>query len=293
MQLRGDWSNAVEEARRACERLAGKPAAGDAHYEHAELLRLRGALAEAEDGYRAASKCGRDPQPGLALLRLAQGQTDAAAGTIRRVVGAAQGSVNRARMLGAFVEIMLAADDLAAARQASDELTAIAREIDAPLLHAVSAYTAGAVLLAGGNAGAACTALRRALGQWRELEVPYEAARARVLIGLACRAVGDDDTAEMELDAARSVFERLGAATDLARARDLSRTAGARPPSGLSGREAEVLALLATGRTNREIAEALFISEHTVRRHLQNIFTKLGVSTRAAATAFAFQHHLV
>lgn len=293
MQLRGDWSNAVEEARRACERLAGKPAAGDAHYQHAELLRLRGELAEAEDGYRASSRCGRDPQPGLALLRLAQGHTDAAAGTIRRVVGAAQGSVNRARMLGAFVEIMLAADDLTAARQASDELTAIAREIDAPLLHAVSAHAAGAVLLAGGNAGDACTALRRALGQWRELGVPYEAARARVLIGLACRAVGDDDTAEMELDAARSVFERLGAATDLARARDLSRTAGARPPGGLSGREAEVLALLATGRTNREIAEALFISEHTVRRHLQNIFTKLGVSTRAAATAFAFQHDLV
>lgn len=292
MQLRGDWSNAVEEARRACERLAGNPAAGDAHYEHAELLRLRGALAEAEDAYRAASKCGRDPQPGLALLRLAQGQTDAAAGTIRRVVDAAQGSVNRARMLGAFVEIMLAADDLTAARQASDELTAIAREIDAPLLHAVSAHAAGAVLLAGGNAVAACTALRRALGQWRELEVPYEAARARVLIGLACRAVGDDDTAEMELDAARSLFERLGAATDLARAQDLSRTAGARPPGGLSGREAQVLALLATGRTNREIAEALFISEHTVRRHLQNIFTKLGVSTRAAATAFAFQHDL-
>lgn len=277
----------------ALSRLAGAPAAGDAHYEHAELLRLRGALAEAEDAYRAASKCGRDPQPGLALLRLAQGQTDAAAGTIRRVVSATQGAVNRARMLGAFVEIMLAADDLTVARQASDELTAIARKIDAPLLHAVSAHAAGAVLMAGGNAGAACAALRRALGAWRELEVPYEAARTRVLIGLACRAVGDDDTAEMELDAARSVFERLGAATDLARAQDLSRTAGARPPGGLSGREAEVLALLATGKTNREIAKALFISEHTVRRHLQNIFTKLGVSTRAAATAFAFRHDLV
>jgi DNA-binding CsgD family transcriptional regulator len=293
MQLRGEWSDAVVEAQRACERLAGNPAAGDAHYEHAELLRLRGALAKAEDAYRAANKCGRDPQPGLALLRLAQGQTDVAVGTIRRVLGAAQGAVNRARMLGAVVEIMLAADDLTAARQASDELTAIARAIDAPLLHAVSAHAAGAVLLAEGNAGAACATLRRALGAWRELEVPYEAARARVLLGLACRAVGDDDTAEMELDAARSVFERLGAAPDLARAQDLSRTAGARPPGGLSGREAEVLALLATGKTNREIAKALFISEHTVRRHLQNIFTKLGVSTRAAATAFAFQHDLV
>ena len=293
MQLRGDWSDALDEARRACERLAGNPAAGDAHYERAELLRLRGAFAQAEDAYRAASKCGRDPQPGLALLRLAQGQTDPAARTIRRVVDAAHGAVNRARMLGAFVEIMLAADELAGARQASDELTAIAGEIDAPLLHAASAHAAGAVLLAEGKPGAAGAELRRALAAWRELAVPYEAARARVLIGLACRALGDDDTAEMELDAARSVFERLGAAADLTRAQNLSRIAGARAPGGLSGREAEVLALLSTGKTNREIAKVLFISEHTVRRHLQNIFTKLGVSTRAAAIAFAFQHDLV
>jgi ATP/maltotriose-dependent transcriptional regulator MalT len=194
--------------------------------------------------------------------------------------------------LVACVEIMLAVNDVAAARAAADELLDIASELDAPSLHAASVHSTGAVLLAEGEARTANDALRRAWAAWRELEVPYEAARVRVLIGRACQVLGDEDSAEMEWDAARWVFQQLGAVPDLARVDELSRKA--RPKAGgLTGREVEVLALAATGKTNHEIATALVISEHTIRRHLQNIFAKLGVSSRAAATAYAFQHDLI
>lgn len=291
LQLHGDWPEAVDECRRACERLDGSPAAGDAYYQHAEVLRLRGEFAESEHAYRRASEAGREPQPGLALLRLAQGQADAAANSIRRVLDAASDAPARARMLGPFVDIMLAVDDLGAARRAADELSAIAGQLESPYLQALAAHASGAVLLAEGDAGEACAALRRALAKWRELDAPFDAARARVLIGVACRSLGDDDAAEMELDAARAVFARLGAPSDLAGAEALSRTASSRV-AGLSGREAEVLALVATGKSNREIATALFISENTVRRHVQNIFVKVGVTSRAGATAFAYKHDL-
>jgi len=128
---------------------------------------------------------------------------------------------------------------------------------------------------------------------WRDLGAPYEAARVRVLIGIACRAVGDSDTADMEFDAARLGFQQLGAATELARVEALIGKAPLDAPGGLSAREVEVLALVAKGKTNREISTALVISEHTVARHLQNVFAKLGVSSRTAATAFAFEHGLV
>jgi ATP/maltotriose-dependent transcriptional regulator MalT len=188
---------------------------------------------------------------------------------------------------------MLAAKDLPAARIAADRLAEIAADLDAPFLHAVSAHASGAVVLAEGDFRAALASLRRAWKAWQKLEAPYEAARVRVLIGLACREIGDDDGAEMELDAARWVFERLGAAPDLARIEQFSRTAAADHVGGLTGREMEVLALIAAGQTNREIATALVLSEHTVRRHVQNIFAKLGVSSRAAATAYAFRHELI
>jgi DNA-binding CsgD family transcriptional regulator len=264
-----------------------------AFYQQAELHRLRGAFADAETAYRQADQWGREPQPGLAMLRLAQGQVDAAAVAIRRVVDEASVWVTRSKVLAAFVEIMLAAHDLGAAGAAADELAQIADDLGAPMLHAVSGYATGAVLLGEGDARAALVMLRRAWAAWRELDAPYEAARVRVLIGLASRDLGDRDTATMELDAARSVFWQLGAAPDAARVEALRPTARPKAPMGLTGREAEVLALVATGKTNREIAAALVISEHTVARHVQNILAKLGVSSRTAASAFAFEHDLV
>jgi DNA-binding CsgD family transcriptional regulator len=187
----------------------------------------------------------------------------------------------------------LAAHDLDAARAAADELAQIADDVGATLLHALSGHATGAVLLGEGYARAALVALRRALAAWRDLEVPYEAARVRVLIGLACRQLGDSDTAAMELDAARSVFQELGAGPDLARVEALTSASILKARMGLTGRELEVLALVATGKSNREIAAALVISEHTVARHVQNILAKLGVSSRTAASAFAFEHDLV
>jgi len=296
LQLHGMWPDAVEEARRACERYLQEPhqpAAGAAFYQRAELHRLRGEFGDAEEAYRQASRYGRNPQPGLAQLRLAQGQIGAAEAAIRHAVDEAQNRAKRSRLLPAHVEIMLAASDVHAAHVAADELAEIAGDLDAPLLHAVAAQAGGAVLLAEGDARAALAALRQAWTAWQEIEVPYEAARVRVLIGLACRALGDGDAAEMELDAARWVFQQLGAGPDLARVEALSRTAAPKAAGGLSAREVQVLRLVAAGKTNRAIAAELFISERTVERHVSNIFIKVDVSSRAAATAYAYEHQLV
>jgi len=293
MQLRGAWPEAVGEAQRAREALSGKPSVGMAFYQQAELDRLRGDLAEAEDGYRQASEWGRSPQPGLAQLRLAQGQTVAALAAIRLAVEEAQDRVSRARLMPAFIEIALAADDIRAARTAADELSDIAVAFDAPLLHAISAQAMGAVLLSEGNARSALDLLRKAGKAWQELEAPYEVARARALIGLACRELGDDDTAAMELDAARRALQQLGAAPELARVEELARKDAPKAAGGLTAREVEVLRLVAAGKTNRAIADTLVISEKTVARHVSNIFTKLGLSSRSAATAYAYEHGLV
>jgi DNA-binding CsgD family transcriptional regulator/tetratricopeptide (TPR) repeat protein len=293
MRLHGAWGEAANEAKRACERLAGRPPVGMAFYQQAEVHRLRGDFAEAENAYRQAGQWGREPQPGLAMLRLAQGQVDAAALAIRRVADETDVRVARSQVLAAFVEIMVAAHDLGAARAAAEELAELADELGAPLLHAVSGYATGAVLVGEGDARAALVVLRRAWAAWQEVDAPYEAARVRVLIGLVCQELGDHDTGAVELDAARSVFRQLGAAPDLAQVEALSPTVRSQAPMGLTGRELEVLALVATGKSNREIAATLVISEHTVARHVQNILAKLGVSSRTAASAFAFEHDLV
>ena len=253
----------------------------------------RGDFGAAEEAYRNASEHGRDPQPGLAQLRLAQGDTEAAAGAIRRVVGGTAAPLQRAALLPAYVEIMLALGDAEQAREASRELTEIAGRSGSAMLRAIAAQTRGAVDLAEGDAHAALRVLRDALQVWHELDAPYEAARVRVQLGLACRALRDDDTAGLELDAARGAFEQLGAAPDLARLDALTGRPAEGASHGLTVRELEVLRLVAAGKTNRDIAATLVVSEHTVARHVQNIFVKLRVSTRTAATAFAFEHELV
>ena len=295
MQLHGAWHDATVEATTARDRLSGpppRPGAGDAVYQLAELHRLRGDFAQAEEAYDQASRLGKSPQPGLATMRVAQGRVDAAVVAIKRELDEARGRGARARFLPAYVDIMIAAHDVEAARAGADELSDLAAALESEFLGAAAAQARGAVLLAEGDVRGALESLRRASAAWRELEAPFEASSVRVLIGLACRKLGDQDAARMELDAARQVFKQLGAVTELARAEQLSRTSTPKAAGGLSAREVEVLRLVAAGKTNRVIAADLFISEKTVARHVSNIFTKLGLSSRAAATAYAYEHDL-
>ena len=292
-QLQGAWTDALDSARQACDVLAGPPvwdALGSAYYQLAEIQRLRGELSQAEQSYRQAGIAGHDPEPGMSLLRLAQGRIDLAVPPIRRALDEVHDPLARSRLLPAYVEVMLEAGDVGAARSAADELAGIAAGAGAPYLKALAAHASGAVLLAEGDPRAALTKLRAAQRSWRGLEAPHETARVRVLIGVACRDLGDGAGAELEFEAARGVLASLGAAPDLDR---LLRLAGSSRPEGpLSRRESEVLALLATGKTNRAIAAELVISEKTVARHVSNVFAKLGVSSRAEATAYAYTHGL-
>lgn len=294
--LRGAWPDAVEEARRADERharRAGESPLGAAHYQRGEVLRLRGEFDVAEAAYREASRGGRDPQPGLALLRLAQGKTGAASAAIRRALGAAEDPLRRAELLAARVEIDLAAGDPDGARAARDELAEIAGRYGSEVLGAMADEARGAVDLEDGDVESALAALRRALRVWRRVEAPHPAARVRVLTARACRALGDEDGCALELDAARAEFERLGAAPDLERVESLAGSAG-RPETGpLTPRQMEVLRLVTEGKTNQAIAEELFLSRRTVERHVSDILTRLDVSSRAAATAWAYEHNLI
>jgi len=292
LQLGGSWAHALAEAREAGRRFAEtrNRTAGLALYREAELLRLQGDFDAAEEAYRAASRAGWEPQPGLAQLRLAQGGVDAAVAAIRRAAAESGDPVRRAGLLPAYVEIMLAAGEVEEARTACEELEALSGRYSSAMLDAVAAYERGAVELSVGEASRALEHLRRALESWRALEAPYEVARTRMLIGEACRLLADTDACTFELEAARADFAALGAAPDAARVELL--LGHDVPEHGLSARELEVLRLVAAGKSNREIAAALVISEHTVARHVQNIFAKLRISSRTAATAFAFEHGL-
>ncbi|HVE32567.1 MAG TPA: LuxR C-terminal-related transcriptional regulator [Gemmatimonadaceae bacterium] len=295
VRLRGEWNDAAAELDRAREWFARQPAhfgVGLAWYEIGEIHRLRGAFDDADAAYRMSSRAGYDPQPGLSLLRLAQGKATAAKASIRRAVDEAELWPIRSRRLPALVEIALAAGDVDLARQGAGELAELARAIGAPLLGAASSFANGAVALADGDPRSALTALRAAATISQAVNVPYDVARARVLVAVACRALGDDEAAELELDAAREQFQQLGARPDVARV-DALRRGSPSVAGGLTSRETEVLRHIAKGETNRAIASALRISEKTVARHVSNIFLKLNVPNRAAATAFAHERGVV
>jgi DNA-binding CsgD family transcriptional regulator len=293
MQFHGAWPEALAEAFRANDRAqqsARKPI-GAALYQQAEIYRLCGEYAKADSAYLDASRLGFEPQPGLALLRLAQGRTGAASAAIRRVLISTSDRLQRARLLPAYLEIMLAAGDVENSRDACQELHAIAEAFDTEILRAVAEQAQGAFALGHGDPQAAIASLRRAFDLWARLEAPYEAARVRVLVGQVCRLLGDDEAAGLEFDAARSVFVQLGAQPDLARL-EPTRVPPS-PPGRLTARELDVLRLIAAGHTNKGIAVELFLSERTIDRHVSNILSKLDVPSRAAAVAYSYDHKLI
>jgi DNA-binding CsgD family transcriptional regulator len=295
LQLRGAWSEALAEARCALDRCleVNQQAAAAAFYQLAELQRLRGDFRAAEAAYENASRAGLEPQPGLALLRLAERRVDAAAAAMRRVIVSGSEWSRRARLLPAYVEIMLACGDMESARSACDELEQIAARLSGSALRAAAAHARGAVELAEGDARGASGTLRRASQLWQDIDAPYMAARVRVLVGVSCRALGDEEGAGLELAAARAVFARLGAVPDIARLDELTARRVSALPHGLTRRELVVLRSLAAGKTNRAIAAELCLSEKSIERHVSHIFMKLDVGSRTAATAFAYEHRLV
>lgn len=299
MQLNGAWQDVIEEVRGARDRFArgeGRRPLGSAFYEEAEVHRLRGEYEAADEGYRNASELGCEPQPGLALMRLAQGRVGDALAAMRRVVNATTEPLARSRLLPAFVDVLLAAGELEHARDASDELQSIAESFPSDAAKAISAHARAVTELCTGNPTVAIAAAREAWQIWERIGAPYPSARAREIIGLACDALGDVDGKRLELEAARAAFQKLGAIPDVARIQ--SRVA---PPassakalhSQLTARELQVIRLIAAGKTNRAIADQLGVSEKTVERHVSNLFVKIGVPSRAAATAYAYEHQLV
>jgi ATP/maltotriose-dependent transcriptional regulator MalT len=302
MHFRGAWADAEAEARAACtDLLDSMPGfAGEAFYEIGEVRRRRGDLAEAEAAFQRASELGREPQPGLALVRLEQGRHDVSATALRRVLAEEPNRLVRARLLAAQVKVALAGGELETAGTAADELGRIARDYGSEALEASAISSRGAVEFATGDIDAALRSLRRAWELWQVADCPFEAAEARRLLGLASRRIGDEEGADLAIGWARDVFERLGASTESARTTELlgapaqpaADPRGAPLPAGLTAREVEVLCLVAAGKSNREIAAELYLSAKTVARHLSNIFCKLDVSSRTAAAAFAFEHGL-
>ncbi|MDH3299998.1 MAG: helix-turn-helix transcriptional regulator [Acidimicrobiia bacterium] len=331
--LRGDWRAAEAEARRACHELTSHDAryAANAFYLVGELCRLTGAWSEALDAYMRAHELGYLPQPGLALLRLGQGRAADAAAALRSALATGSSApLPRAQLLVALVEAAVAAagigpgdadeEWLDLAREAVDELDGLHRSTGSRLIGALAAGSRGRVLLATGDPREALGGCREAADRLRQLDVPYERARQQELAGLAAQRLGDAETAKLELTSAIADFERLGAEPDVVRATALLARLDANPTpttgdagdrsavdddlddasdsledetTPLTEREVEVLRLVAEGCTNRDIADRLTLSPHTVARHVSNIRAKLGASSRAAATAVAYGRGLI
>lgn len=296
LQLAGDWQEALAQVEGAAAH-GEREALADAWYQQGEIRRLRGEFSAAEQAYQRSSQLGREPQPGLSLLRFAQGKLDAAQGSLRRLLGEVGDPLARSQYLPVWVEVCLAVGALDEARAACDELQKNAERFDTIMLNAMAACARGTVLLHEGDAQAALGPLRRACFLWQQLQAPYFEAKVRVALGRACSALGDEEGGRLLYDAARKTFEQLGASADLATLAESSGAQKARNqgPSefALTAREREVLGLLATGKTNKEIAQVLGLSEKTIDRHVSNLFSKLNVRTRSAATALAYERGLV
>ncbi|HEX5905749.1 MAG TPA: response regulator transcription factor [Propionibacteriaceae bacterium] len=295
MRLCGSWREAVNEVAVVCDDLSGgygQLVAGHAFYQLGDMHRLLG-NPDAEEAYRRAGECGAPTQPGLALLRLTQDDIDIAVAGIRRALAETKGRLERLDLLAASVTITLAAGDLDAAQSAVTEMALIAEVYDTAAVQAELAGARGAVALAEGDAATALPLLRSATRWWREMESPYAVATLSVLIGLGCRSMGDEEAAQLEFESARDTFARLGARPDLRQVETLLKPPQPAGSHGLSGREIEVLRLIAAGKTNHAIATELFLSERTVHRHVSNIFDKLGVRSRTAAASYGIQHHIV
>lgn len=292
LRLQGAWDEALVEARRSREHRARGLTAGQVAYQEAEIHRARGDFAEAEEAYQQTGLNGSEPQPGLALLRVQQGNFDAAAASIRRALNETTDLPDRSRLLIGQIEVMLEIGDVLAAQEAAVELTRVAERTGILMHQGWAAAGKGLVWLAVGDPEAALTELRHAAALWSELGIPYEQARTRLSLAEALLAVGDREGSAIEAEAARVMFDALGARADLQRLERLgdSRSNGG---SGLTKRELEVLRLITSGASNRSIASTLVLSERTVDRHVSNIFVKLGVSSRAAATAHAIRSGLV
>ncbi|WP_413450515.1 LuxR C-terminal-related transcriptional regulator [Georgenia phoenicis] len=285
LQLVGDWD-------RADTLLVGldddvdRTSAALAACVRGDLARLQGRWEDADAAYAAAARDGWEPQPGLALLRLARGSTQAAAAMVRRALAESSTVARRVPLLAAGVEVLLAVGDETRAHALAEELTALGERQDSDLVRAVAAQAQARLSLSAGRPEDAGAAARRALATWVRVAAPYEEARTRTLVAAAWHALGDHESADRERATAREIFTSLGAQPDLEaldrRAREV-----------LTAREVEVLRLVATGATNRAIAERLVLSERTVDRHVSNILTKLDVSSRAAAAARAASWQLL
>ncbi len=287
-QFHGRWEEALGELARVSHADVHVESAAMAAYAQGDIDRLCGRFESAEAAFKTAAELGLEPQPGLALLRLARGSTQAAAAMVRRALAEIHEPGRRVELLVAATEVFLAVDDTTAATQAAAQLAAIESRQASPVLTALAGQTQASVDVASGRSAQALEALRSALRVWRQVDAPYAEARTRVLLAQACRALGDTESADRELATARNLFEQLGAAPDLAAARRRSST-----DRLLTPREVEVLRLVARGASNKVIARELVLSERTVDRHVSNIFVKLGVASRAAATAYALGQDLV
>ena len=296
LQLHGEWPSAKEEAYRATEVLNQKiaePLTGYAYYQLGELYRLQGEFIKADEVYHQASKNGYNPQPGLSLLRLAQKKEDIAVTLIITAEKEAKDMKTRSKILPAFVEIMLAVNKIQKAHNALVEFMQITNELNAPFLHGTAAYAEGTILLKKEEEKAAIKQFVKSKIIWEKLRAPYLTARTRLMTGIAYLKAGDKDTANLEFEAARYLFDQLNATPDVAETDSYLRDKNTAQSCGLSHRELEVLLLIAQGKSNKAVANELYISERTVERHVSNIFSKLHVSSRSAATAFAYKNQFI
>jgi DNA-binding CsgD family transcriptional regulator len=295
MCLTGAWPDALDEIAAVCVDLDGHTGwvCGHAFYQLGEVRRLRGEWDAAEEAYRRAAENGCPTQPGLSLLRLAQGDVDAASAGVRRALTEVTATPDRLDLLKAAVTIYLQDGKTEAARDAVAEFEETAGATPMPVIKAEASAARAALALSEGEAGSALPLLRRAAGAWQEQDAPHEVAKLNVLIGQACRALGDYDGAQLEFSAARETFERLGARPDLAQLDLIVAGDADSETHGLTRREIEVLRAIAQGKSNRAIANELHLSERTVHRHVSNIFTKLDVDSRTAAVTCAIKQGIV